>query len=467
MKKVVLFGASKMGEIAYKKLKDKYEIIAFVDNDKNKWGKKLKNIEIVEPNKLLLLKDYVEIIITSAYDICIAEQLMEMNIKKFGVLKLNDDDVKFYDYSVTEKNNKEKIVLLMNNYSGSNTYALYKNVPKEILDKYDISLININDRKNSYYLDLIKSKMIVTTHYKFFYFDSSKLYVQLWHGFPIKGVSYMNKYVTKAIRERNHKEWSQSAAIASYSRTYNTIINACFGVDVDKYVITGMPRNDLLLTSDGKRNLSNMLEIDIDNKKVILYMPTFRHSVYGEINGDVNKFNVFEIDGVSFKSLDDYLEKSGLILIFKFHPLETKEVVKEIKENKLRNIFVIEDQDLIKKDLDFYEIVNSADILITDYSSIYFDYLLLDRPIIFTLLDIDEYKKNRGFLLEPLDFWMPGPKCNSLEQLKIEIIKSLEDDKYYKEQRKTIRDIVHRYKDANSSERVWTLIDNLMSKTID
>jgi CDP-glycerol glycerophosphotransferase (TagB/SpsB family) len=61
----------------------------------------------------------------------------------------------------------------------------------------------------------------------------------------------------------------------------------------------------------------------------------------------------------------------------------------------------------------------------------------------------------------------PGPKCNSLEQLKIEIIKSLEDDKYYKEQRKTIRDIVHRYKDANSSERVWTLIDNLMSKTID
>lgn len=78
-------------------------------------------------------------------------------------------------------------------------------------------------------------------------------------------------------------------------------------------------------------------------------MPTFRHSVYGEINGDVNKFNVFEIDGVSFKSLDDYLEKSGLILIFKFHPLETKEVVKEIKENKLRNIFVIEDQDLIKK----------------------------------------------------------------------------------------------------------------------
>ena len=103
MKKVVLFGASKMGEIAYKKLKDKYEIIAFVDNDKNKWGKKLKNIEIVEPNKLLLLKDYVEIIITSAYDICIAEQLMEMNIKKFGVLKLNNDDVKFYDYSCYRK----------------------------------------------------------------------------------------------------------------------------------------------------------------------------------------------------------------------------------------------------------------------------------------------------------------------------------------------------------------------------
>ena len=95
--------------------------------------------------------------------------------------------------------------------------------------------------RTSYYLDLIKSKMIVTTHYKFL-FLIAQIICSIMAWFPIKGVSYMNKYATKAIRERNHKEWSQSAAITSYSRTYNTIINACFGVDVNKYVITGMPK---------------------------------------------------------------------------------------------------------------------------------------------------------------------------------------------------------------------------------
>lgn len=467
MKKAVLFGASKMGEIAYEKLKGTYDIIYFADNDKTKWGETLKGKKIVEPETLISLREYSEIIITSRYDVSIAKQLIEMNIKRFGVLQLNFDDVKFYNYSMVDESDKEKIALVMNNNSGSNTYALYKNMPEEIKNKYEVSLVNLSDRKDSYYLDLIQSKMIVRTHYEDFYYDNSQINIQLWHGFPIKGLSYMNKYVSKTIRNQNHEEWSQLNAIASYSTTYNTLINACYGADESKYVITGMPRNDLLFTSDGKQNLSKILGFNISSKKVILYMPTFRHSVYGEVNGNANKFNIFDIDELNEISLDDFLEKLDAIMIFKFHPLQIKEAIKVIKEKKLRNIFIIEDNNLVENDLDFYEVVNSADILITDYSSIYFDYLLLDRPIIFTPLDVDEYEKNRGFLLEPLDFWLPGPKCKDFNELKREIEKSLTDGGYYKkEERKIIRDIVHRYKDANSSRRVWELIENLMSNDI-
>lgn len=71
--------------------------------------------------------------------------------------------------------------------------------------------------------------------------------------------------------------------------------------------------------------------------------------------------------------------------------------------------------------MDFYNILNAVDILITDYSSIYFDFLLLDRPIIFTPIDYEEYKHNRGFLLEPFDFWAPGDKCFCYEDLKLTI----------------------------------------------
>lgn len=466
MKKVVLFGASKMGEIAYERLKYRYDIICFTDNDKAKWGKTLKGIKIIEPGKLIPLSEDSEIIIASRYDVSIAKQLIEMNIKRFGVLQLNFDDVKFYNYNMIKKSDKEKIALVMNNNSGSNTYALYKNIPEEINNKYEVSLVNLNERKSSYYLDLIRSKMIVRTHCEDFYYDNSQINIQLWHGFPLKGLCYMNKYTNQIVKDKKHKQWANTSAIASYSQTYSTLINACYGLKENKYEITGMPRNDLLLTSNGRQNLSNVLGIDIGNKKVILYMPTYRHSIYGEINGNAGEFNVFEVDKINEATLDDFLEKLGVIMIFKFHPLQIREAAKVIKEKKLKNIFVIEDNNLVENDLDFYEIVNAADILITDYSSIYFDYLLLDRPIVFTPLDFEEYEKNRGFLLEPLDFWLPGPKCKNFNELKMEIEKSLTDGEYYKKERKIIRDIVHRYKDANSSKRVWKLIENLMSDDI-
>ena len=75
---------------------------------------------------------------------------------------------------------------------------------------------------------------------------------------------------------------------------------------------------------------------------------------------------------------------------------------------------------------------------------------------------MEEYEKDRGFLVEPYDFWAPGQKCYNLEQLTEEITKCLNDDNYYKKEREAICNIVHHYKDANSSKRVWKLIDELM-----
>jgi len=93
---------------------------------------------------------------------------------------------------------------------------------------------------------------------------------------------------------------------------------------------------------------------------------------------------------------------------------------------------------------------------------VHFDFLLLNKPIIFIPTDIEEYRKKRGFLLEPYDMWTPGPKVYTQKELQNEILKSLNDPSYYAEERERLKNIVHYYQDANSSKRVWEFINSLI-----
>lgn len=463
-KKFVLFGASINGTVAYRNLKHKYNVSYFVDNDNKKWGSQLEGIRIMSPDILISSPNEYNVIITSQYDVAIAEQLINIGVRKFGVYDANNNVVKCYDYSNLKNivRKKNKISLIMNNNSGSNTYALYKFASEEIKNKYEIVLIRENDKNNDYYLDIIESSLVVRTHDS--HYNELQKNVQLFHGFVFKGISYMNKY-SKENKEYNHKNWSKLDAIASYSKTYNTFMNACYGVDGGKYIITGMPRNDLLLKSNGREKLAKLLKMNIDDKKLIYYMPTFRETVYGQVDGNKDNFNILTNDNFNMKKFDYFLETFNLKMIIKLHPVHTKQAIDYIENIGLKNIYALEDMKFKEAHLDLYEVMNAADLLITDYSSIYFDFLLLERPIIFTPLDLEEYEKNRGFLAEPYDFWAPGPKCYTFEQLTEEILKCLNDNGYYQKERQTICNIVHHYKDANSSERVWKLIDELMENS--
>ena len=103
-----------------------------------------------------------------------------------------------------------------------------------------------------------------------------------------------------------------------------------------------------------------------------------------------------------------------------------------------------------------------TDTLITDYSSVYFDYLLLDKPLIFLDGDIEEYSKNRGFLLEPVDFWRPGEIVVNYSDFK-KAINSIEikEDKF-ENHRKQIKSIMHRYTEPvftkNTIEYIKTIL---------
>ena len=192
---------------------------------------------------------------------------------------------------------------------------------------------------------------------------------------------------------------------------------------------------------------------------VIIYVPTFRQGYLNRMEGQPSN-NLFYFENFNKENFKKYLKENDILLVIKYHPSEEK--LKKNESSLDDNIYHLTNKELINNDLDLYEILPHTDLLITDYSSIYFDYLLMDKPVIFTPVDLEEYSKDRGFLLEPYKYWTPGPKCKTQEVLQNEVLKSLCDNKYYKKEREQVKEIFHNYQDGKSTERVIELIEDIM-----
>ncbi|NSW90067.1 MAG: CDP-glycerol glycerophosphotransferase family protein [Firmicutes bacterium] len=363
-----------------------------------------------------------------------------------------------------KKRATSKVITLVNtNYSGSNNIAMYKLIPEKIKDKYYVELVN-QDNSYSFFYKIITSNVVITTegnyHFNKELFNRKQLVIDLWHGFPIKSMGYVDK--GEKFKDNIEKIWTNIDYIASYSKLFNEIMNQCIQVEKNKYKILGAPRNDFLFVTNGRENLSNLLQIDLINKNIVLYVPTYRYTARGNREDGNRKWNnYFGFESFDNKGFSQFLQMNNIVLILKLHPAEEHIVIDSLKESK--NIRIITNNMLFEKQLDLYEVLNGCDVLITDYSSIYFDFLLLDRPIIFTPVDLIEYRKNRGFLLEPYEDWTPGPKCLRQVELEKEIINCLANTNYYQDKRKIVLDKVHEFKDGFSTKRTWEFIDNCLS----
>ena len=476
-KKVVLFGASNFGKQVYEKLHQDFNIVYFSDNDRRKWGTDFCGKKIIAPNELTTLDlDKTDIVISSTYRLEIAYQLLQQGIRKMIIAIVDKnakgkDKIRFAHINIDKKIGngfvKNKISLINTNYSGSSNVALFKLIPEDIRRNHIVRLLDEERVDSEFYEDVLTSQLISSTHETNINLPG-QIHVQLCHGVPLKCTGCMSKSEIrepKVIRE----VWNKFDKVFSYSITFNTLINACFGLDQSKYEITGMPRNDFLFLSDGRKNLSQLLNINLGNKKIIYYLPTFRKCFRMsqnsfELNGIKEWSNIFGLQDLDLFEFDDFLNKNNFILVLKAHPFEEKYALGDVNLGRCHNIFILKESTLKEKRVDLYETLNAADLLITDYSSVFFDYLLLDRPIIFIPSDEKEYGDKRGFLLGPYNFWTPGIKAYDEMSLEKAIIDSLEDLSMYSKQRKEIRQIIHYYQDANSSLRVWKKIMDLLPR---
>lgn len=249
-----------------------------------------------------------------------------------------------------------------------------------------------NSLKGIYYS--FRAKLTFITHdlddVNYIY-SSGSIVVNLTHGIPLKkigkDVSYLRfgkltKIFDKYIRD---KLPSKKKPNYIFSGNYMSIKNfaSAYDVDVKNVFALGYPRWEDLINNK------------TETKNIILYAPTHRK------NGDVI-FKPFEIEG--FKYFMKKIKELNYEFVFKPHPSLNYEISDEIKllyGNFCSQSFSTN-----------YYLVNSA-ILITDYSSILYDYAVLRRPIISLIHDLEEYLNEDAGLYDHYENLVPGPLCNN------------------------------------------------------
>ncbi|MEK6993893.1 CDP-glycerol glycerophosphotransferase family protein [Paenibacillus sp. FSL K6-1566] len=358
---------------------------------------------------------------------------------------------------------KPIIEIITRGYSGDNARALYNAVPEFAKRKYDIRLTE--EMQFDEYENIYETDVVICTHTNY-PFNRYQFTVELWHGFPLKGIFLMTNSYTRYMEEKQNI-WNRVSIVTSYSPMFNTVFNACRGLSIRKYRITGAPRNDLLFLDGAREKLQSVLNVNLLNKKVVIYMPTFRKVYYSSEYSDGTKSwaNLFGFERFNEESFNQFLHDENIILILKLHPYEEEVIMPSISNLPDERIHILSSQLLEENNCDLYELLGASDILMTDYSSVYFDYLLLDKPLIFINTDHKEYEDARGFLLTPYDDWTPGPKVTSQGQLEVALKEAIMNPGLYKSERDKIKRMAHTYTDPGSSLRVWELIDNEMGGT--
>ncbi len=349
----------------------------------------------------------------------------------------SDNSMSVFDYMVTQKPMQYEIVWLVND-------SFIPSEIQELQKQFKIKVIRLKSFLGI--LNYMTSNYIFYTHGALNGVEclDKQIVVNLWHGMPLKNIGYLDNKTEEDVAHFTY-------TIAT-SEEFQKVISKVFGVDKDKVLITGLPRNDRM---DDFRDILNKLGIDGStyNKK-ILWMPTFRKSSVGDKRKDgLSKEGQLPLlTSKQLVDLNKYLSDNKDLLIVKLHPMDTLQK-KDFSE--LSNIKVIINDDFKIIGEQLYSIFKEIDALITDYSSVYFDYMILNKPIGFVMDDLGEYSTSRGFVFENIYDWIPGPIIKDMTELHrfIQQINNNVDD--YKSIREKVNNKTNKYSDFNNTERLF------------
>lgn len=233
------------------------------------------------------------------------------------------------------------------------------------------------------------------------------------------------------------------------SEKMKALVSEQYDIPVKKFFISGLPRNDSLFTENNE--LEKLLRRKNYNK-VIIWMPTFRKSKYEDRNDSRKEMKLgiplFE-NNEQFDQLNDKLLENKTFLIIKLHPGQDVSVVKVSSKS---NIMLLANEKIQRLGINSYSLMAETDALLTDFSSVAFDYLLLDKPIGYVVDDMEDYKL--GFAFKDPYSMMPGQKIKTKRELYgfIENLSNGKDE--FKEARSIVRNLTNDFQDRNNAKRV-------------
>lgn len=285
------------------------------------------------------------------------------------------------------------------------TYTQLLSQNKPVLYFYDLESIKL----------LAQAKYIICTHshtgndvYKFI--STNKTLITLWHGIPIKKMGSLSK--KKFLNYINIKNQPDLFLVTSPHDA--KLFSELYKIDNDKFWVGTYPRVNNLISR-------------AENKKVILYAPTFRDGMGQEY---YDKY-VFPTRN-ELQALNETLIEFDYHFYIKMHPYVQADFPDLTRFSNIELVSAFDD---------VQEYLAKAYVLITDYSSIYFDYLNLDREIIFFIPDYDWYNQvsNRGLLYD-YDSVTPGAKVDNWQQVESSLISVFKNDGIndFSEERKVV-----------------------------
>lgn len=255
-----------------------------------------------------------------------------------------------------------------------------------------------------------------------------QIYLQTWHGTPLKRLGHdiiasdnATFYRSAMSFESMCQSYDIDVARYNYMISPNKfcteVFQTSFGINRERLIETGYPRNDFITnaTADDVKSLKDKFHLPM-NKKIILYAPTWRD-------------NSFVAAGYTFDLKADFHKWKDIlgdeyVIVFKPHYL----IINKYENDHSLDGFLYS----ISANAEINELYVLSDILITDYSSVFFDYAVLNRPIYFYMYDIDEYKGElRGFYLD-IYKELPGKIYEYEKQMLLDIKNNVYDYSYLK-----------------------------------
>ena len=319
---------------------------------------------------------------------------------------------------------RDRIVIYSNWGFRDNIRTLYQYlVDNGYQDKYEI----ICASNNFYHLKKDEKVKFISIYNGLYYFLTSKYFfysfgkypikptkkqmvVNLWHGMPLKKIGNLENGMENI-------DYNFFTKLVSSSDLFTPIMKAAFNANDEQILLVGNIRNDELFEENKDKN--------------IIWMPTYRNSKNYHDSQDAI---IFSLDDLEFNRMNNLLAGYEYHLYIKLHPLEESHFK---FKNNYSNIHMLSEDIISQNYGTLYKFLGTTSALITDYSSVFLDYYLLNRPVAFTINDYEEYKEKRGFVFEDVKSLMVGPTISNFDELLkflLSVMKS--EDEFYIERNK-------------------------------